>query len=279
MLPNLVIIGAMKCGTTSLHHYLSLHPEISMSKQKELDFFIEKKNWKKGLQWYKDQFLPKSGAKIFGEASPNYTNSLYFPGAAEKMHSVIPNAKLIYLVRDPIERMIAHYIHMYSCGHESKSIDRALTKAERNVYLICSSYYTQICYFLDYFDISQILIIPSEDLRKNTSETLKRIFQFLDVDVSFESWQFAYQHHKSTRKRRKTSRGKAIASSRLMKRLSQIPQPIRSPIEEILYLPFSESINRPKISESTRVHIKNCLAEDIERFRGLTTCEFPAWSV
>jgi hypothetical protein len=68
VLPNLIIIGAPKCGTTSLHHYLSLHPQISMSREKELNFFIAERNWSKGIAWYAAQFAADN--KVRGEASP-----------------------------------------------------------------------------------------------------------------------------------------------------------------------------------------------------------------
>lgn len=67
MLPNLIIIGAMKCGTTSLHNYLNLHPQICMSQDKEPEFFVEEKNWPKGLTWY-ESFFPYT-AKIIGEST------------------------------------------------------------------------------------------------------------------------------------------------------------------------------------------------------------------
>jgi len=108
-LPNLIIIGAMKCATTSLHYYLNLHPQISMSEEKELDFFIHKNNWHKGIEWYKTNFT--GNASVYGESSPNYTKYPFFNGVPERMHAVVPDAKLIYVVRDPIERIISHYIH------------------------------------------------------------------------------------------------------------------------------------------------------------------------
>src|ERR671915_243608 len=70
-LPNLVIIGAQKCGTSVLHYYLGLHPEVSMSKPKELNFFIEERNWPRGVEWYRGHFDPE--ARVRGEASPNYS--------------------------------------------------------------------------------------------------------------------------------------------------------------------------------------------------------------
>lgn len=123
-LPNLIIIGAMKSGTTSLHHYLNLHPEICMSRQKELNFFIEERNWSRGIQWYKSHF--EAEAKIYGESSPNYTMYPIWKSVPERMFSVIPETKLIYIIRNPIEQIISHYVHKYAVGKENRSIEQAL---------------------------------------------------------------------------------------------------------------------------------------------------------
>ena len=80
-LPNLIIIGGLKCGTTSIHHYLGLHPEIQMSKPKELNFFVEELNWDLGLDWYASRFDDRF--KVRGESSPHYTNLPRFDGVAE----------------------------------------------------------------------------------------------------------------------------------------------------------------------------------------------------
>ena len=79
-LPNLIIIGGLKCGTTSIHHYLGLHPEIQMSKPKELNFFVEELNWDLGLDWYASRFDDRFGVR--GESSPHYTNLPRFGGVA-----------------------------------------------------------------------------------------------------------------------------------------------------------------------------------------------------
>ncbi|MGF1520830.1 MAG: sulfotransferase [Leptolyngbyaceae cyanobacterium] len=277
MLPNLVIIGAMKCGTTSLHYYLGLHPEISMSQQKELNFFIEKKKWKKGLDWYKSHFQEKN--KILGESSPNYTSFTQFPGVPQRMHAIIPQTKLIYLVRDPIERMIAHYVHQYSRGSENRNIEEALTTADNNFYLDRSLYYSQVSCFLDYFDGSQLLIMSAEALRQDTSNALKKIFKFLEVETDFDSLQFKYQRHKSTRKRRKTPLGESIANLPVMQNLKKMPQRLRWPIEEFIYFPVSKPIARPSLSERTRHHLKQKLKEDIEKFKRIAEYDFPSWNI
>jgi len=91
-LPDFIIIGAMKAATTSLHYYLNLHPQISMSREKELNFFVKKQNWRKGIAWYKSNFNSKE--QLAGEASPNYTNFPFFKGVPERMHAVVPDIKL-----------------------------------------------------------------------------------------------------------------------------------------------------------------------------------------
>src|SRR4051812_36085465 len=99
MLPNLIIIGAARAGTTSLYHYLRSHPEIWMSPEKELYFFVEDHNWKRGIEWYERHF--PAGTPVRGEASTFYTHFPIRPGVPERIAALLPSAKLIYLVRDP----------------------------------------------------------------------------------------------------------------------------------------------------------------------------------
>src|SRR5687768_14093660 len=98
MLPTFVIIGAMKCGTTSLHYYLAQHPEICMPQKKETDFFITEINYHRGRGWYESLFAQpaKITAKACGEASPNYAKTWQFRGVPERMHDLLPQARLIY---------------------------------------------------------------------------------------------------------------------------------------------------------------------------------------
>src|SRR4051812_3312851 len=115
-LPNLIVIGAKKSGTTSLYVYLDAHPEISMTRDKELNFFVEERNWSRGLGWYGEQF--DAGAPVRGEASPYYTALPHHRGVPERMASVIPDARLVYMVRDPIARLLSHYDMGVARGRE-----------------------------------------------------------------------------------------------------------------------------------------------------------------
>jgi len=108
MLPNFIIISAMNSGTTSLYNYLKAHPEINPSRPKEPSFFIQDRFSTKGLAWYKSIF--KGLGRYTFEASANYSKRHLFPGVPKRMHQVLPEVKLIYLLRDPIERAKSHYM-------------------------------------------------------------------------------------------------------------------------------------------------------------------------
>ena len=99
-LPNLFVIGAMKCGTTSLHSYLNCHPDVLMSEKKETDFFVKELNWEKGLGWYKNLF--DGEATIIGESSQNYSKYQWWPGVPERISNLIESPKFVYVLRDPV---------------------------------------------------------------------------------------------------------------------------------------------------------------------------------
>ena len=96
-----------------------------MSKTKELDFFVEEKMWGRGFDWYRDQFAGADDAVAIGEASPSYTCFPHFGGVPERIASVMPDVRMIYIVRDPIERMRSAYRHGLSAGIEKRPIGDA----------------------------------------------------------------------------------------------------------------------------------------------------------
>src|SRR4051794_39226328 len=108
-LPTFYIVGAMKSGTSALHQAVAAHPAVFMSTPKELHFFVEDRNWSRGVEWYADQFAAANGASAVGEASVTYTQMPFRAGVAERIAQLTPNARIIYLVRHPVERMLSHY--------------------------------------------------------------------------------------------------------------------------------------------------------------------------
>jgi len=248
-----------------------------MSETKELNFFIESRNWSKGINWYKSQF--KGNTKVIGEASPNYTCQSHFPGVPQRMYQLLPDAKLIYLVRDPIKRIIAHYLHNYGEGLESRNLEETLLDGDVNQYLDRSLYYHQLSGYLKYYQPEQILIISSELLKNDTLNTLRKIFNFLDVDINYQSWKYQIQRHKTLRKRRKTSLGNKLAHSLIGQSLTRLPAQMRWPLEEVIYFPFSHSIQYPELSDTLKLKLKHRLREDVERLRDHTGCSFAHWDI
>jgi hypothetical protein len=274
-LPNLIVIGAQKCATTSLHYYLNSHPQIAMAREKELDFFVLKHNWRRGLAWYMAQFSGQ--AQIHGETSPNYTFFPFFSGVAERMYSVVPGTKLIYVVRDPIDRVVSGYIHACAEGYENQPIAAALANPEASPHVWRSQYYRQLEQYLEYFPQSQILVLALEDLYYHRQETMQKVFGFLGVDDTFYSRKFSSIKHPSSHKRRKTSAGNYLARTALMRAVARLPFEIRGKVEALLYFPLSRRIERPVLDEKLRKALTDYLADDVSRLRAYTGYAFGEW--
>ncbi len=278
MLPNLVLIGAMKSGTTSLHYYLGLHPEISMSKPKEIDFFSIDNNWKKGIKWYESHF--NKSTKVRGEASTSYTKHPEFPNVPERMYSIIPNAKLIYLLRDPVERIISHYIQNYSAGREKRTFNKAMNIINQNHYVNCSKYFYQLEQYLKYYNSSNIMIIPSYNLKYQRRRTLKKIFKALKVDEAFYCPEYSNVLHKSVDKKRENVFG--LILKYLYPRLPvKVKNIIKKGLPDIVinnHKAFTKvSIQQPELDENLKMDITNCIMDDILKLRKFTGIKFSDW--
>jgi hypothetical protein len=207
VLPNLIIIGAQKCGTSGLHYYLGLHPEVSMSTPKELNFFIAERNWGRGLEWYSRHFDPS--ARCRGEASPNYTAFPQHMRVPERMAEILPKAKLIYIVRDPLERIAAHWVHNYAKRREKGGLRETLLHPNTS-YVARSRYFTQLQRFLEHYDRNRVMVIENGDLRDDRAATLERVFGFIGVDAGFRHPKFEQVRHSSSRKKRATKMGMRV---------------------------------------------------------------------
>ncbi|MEQ8998168.1 MAG: sulfotransferase [Coleofasciculus sp. B1-GNL1-01] len=274
-LPNLIVIGTQKGGTSSLHYYLSLHPQIYMCREKELDFFIAQRNWERGVEWYKKNFVGE--AKIYGESSPNYTDYPRYAQVPKRMHSIVPEVKIVYILRDPIKRIISHYMHWYSAGLENRSLSDALRNIESSRYTRRCLYYMQLEQYLNYFAKSNIFIMTSEDLYNKPQKIMQKLFTFLEVDNSFYDHKLSRIHHNSSNKRRNNALGKSLEKSPLGETIEHLPRPIREKAKTLLYFPFSQKVQRPTLDKTLEAELIDYLRPDINRLRDYTGLAFEDW--
>lgn len=184
-LPNFVIIGAMRSGSTSLYRYLKDHPHVFMPR-KEIQFFD--RYWERGLDWYSDLFDAHQGQPAVGEASPNYLAS---PVALERMRSVIPEARLLAILRDPADRAYSHYWMEHSRGRDPRTFEEAIaeelehgapdTQPPRD-YLRRSRYLPQLEQVCEHFDRSALQVVLLDDLQDDPTTTYVEVCRFLGID-------------------------------------------------------------------------------------------------
>lgn len=193
MLPNFFVIGVQKAGTTSLHHYLSDHPDIYLPPGKETKFFIREDRYSIGLENYEKQhFSGWNGEKAVGEVDPDI---IFFPEAMERMekHFDLEGLKFILLLRQPVDRAFSHYLMSLRRGFENESFERAVAlEGERmspdfhprmNLsYTSRGFYHAQITRLLERIKPEQLLVRLSDDLKNDTDRVLTDICCFLEVD-------------------------------------------------------------------------------------------------
>ncbi|MBE9040779.1 sulfotransferase [Oscillatoriales cyanobacterium LEGE 11467] len=181
---NLFIVGAMKSGTTSLHNYLGEHPEIFMSQQpKETQYFVKELNWSKGEEWYLSIFASANGARIVGESSTDYTKAPRYQGVVERIAQFNPDARIVYIMRDPIERAISHYWWEVRWSAEGRPMKEAVKSVKD---IIDTSYYAmQLAPYLETFGRDRVMTLTLEELSANPQQNLAALFEWLEVDPSF----------------------------------------------------------------------------------------------
>lgn len=178
-LPDFIIIGAMKAGTTTLFRRLGEVDGIELPEIKEPHFFSDDDRWALGRTWYQGLFDGCTG--VTGEASASYSNSDHAQWTAERMATVVPNARILYAIRDPVGRMRSHYRHQVLRARETRPFGAAVS-APNNEYLACSLYGAVLQAYRNSFPAEQILAYRLEDLDDPTSRTWTKILSHIGSD-------------------------------------------------------------------------------------------------
>lgn len=279
---DFIIPGAMKCGTTTLAKILSKHPEISFCKKKEPQFFAYTTDWKKDIEDYHALYRQKEGV-IYGEASTNYTkypdgslNTNVYKHYNYELWNLIyeynPGMKFVYLVRNPMDRIISQYIHLYIRGFTELSLEKAVLKLPD--LMNTSRYYAQISPFINKFGIENVLIVDFDDLVGNTKSTIHLICSFLNIDFSkydegdFSVWSNSW------------SEGKKISTK--ITDPTGVDLLVKKVLPGKIWSKYSEKYIRkvevkPELTPVYQNIIKNMLKSDIMALENITKKDLSHW--
>lgn len=260
-LPDFVIIGAMKCGTSTLHAQLAAQPQFFMSEPKEPNFFSNDEIYAKGEAWYRGLFAKAPQGAIKGESSTHYTKLPTYPRTIDRLAALIPDAKFIYVTRDPIERLISHYIHEWTQGVITSPIEEAIHKHPELVDY--SRYGYQLQPFVERFGRERVLHIEFERMTAAPQATLERIAAFLGAEGAV-TWRNDLEAQNVSAQRIRTFPFKSLVVDNpvaTMLRRALVPRALRDRVKSTLQMR-----ERPQLSERTRRDLQAVF--DADRFCG-----------
>lgn len=295
-MPNFLIIGAAKSGTTALYHYIKQHPQIYMSPLKETEFFaFEGKELDfcgpgdmprhsiTKLEDYQAQFHDVANETAIGEASPAY---LYISSAADRIQQHIPNAKLIAILRDPVERAYSQFLMFIRDGRETTfdfatALQSEETRALENWawgwrYMDLGFYHLQLKRYFDKFDPNQLKVYLYEDLNKNPIGVLQDVFQFLEVDETFVP-DISVRHNIS-----------GMPKNKMLHSFLTQPNLIKTALRPLLTPSLRKKLTKdlrdknsckPTLSPEMRAQLVNIFREDILQLQDLIQQDLSNWLV
>ena len=296
-LPNFLLIGAAKSGTTAIYAYIKQHPEIFMSTPKELRFFsypgsypegLDEKYIHKGvttLDEYIAHFDGVKGEKAIGEASPMY---IYTPGTAERIKETIPGVKLLAILRNPVDRAYSAYMHAIREWNEpSETFKAALEKEPERIaagwgllwhYTKAGYYFEQLDRYYKIFNPNQIKVVLYDDLVKDTEGLIKDIFEFLGVDPTFSPDTSARPNVSGFPK----SPGfhkfmyRLFMEDNPIKRVSQLVFPKKTRQNVMVNMRLM-NLEKRKMSKDIRNELINLFRDDIEKLEKLINRDLSFW--
>ena len=295
MLPNFLIIGVQKGGTTSLINYLAEHPDVFVPFEKEISYFHSDVFYKKGVEYYKKFFKGWKGEKLVGHAPVN--TLFYAKKAAKRIYDFNREMKLIVIFRNPIDRAYSHYWYCKrNCLEDGltfeEAIERELELLKQNneleelqcvYYLSHGLYYDQIKEYLKYFPQDQMLFLLYEDMKKDLKSTLKRVYSFLGIKDYFSEDLLSKKYNVASMPRIKILQ-KIIYKDNIIKDLykSLIPETLRFFLKEKLISPLvSKNLQKfqyEPMKPSTRKFLQNFFKEHNEKLHKLIGIDISQWN-
>jgi hypothetical protein len=289
ILPNLFIIGAMKSGTSSLHESLHQHPDIFMARMKEPQYFApHRTRWGQwwgqgqpwpapGIGWYLDLFRDAANVKYAGESSVSYTAAPWVSGCERRIHAFNPDARLIYIMRDPVTRALSHYWHFVNDGREDLPPFEAVHRRED--YVARSDYARQLKPYIDVFRRERVFTLTLEELEREPAATMRRLFTWLGVDPRVR---VTVQHINIGRTTLRQTRRHLVPVDTMVKhwRWKQIERRLPSAVPRLIERIAYRTVDKRKvpIAEAT-AFLQQTLAPRVRDLSALLGRDFPEWTI
>ena len=273
-----LIIGAMKCGTTSLFSYLAQHPQISACSEKEPRFFTNDKKWAKGFDWYQNLWnWNPIEHKVALEASVSYTRIPLRPNAAERIAELKEKAnfKFIYIVRNPIDRIESHYTH--GKAQNWAETKQPLSEGINRHLIEVSQYARQIEEYYKRFPANDILLLNFEYLKTKPLNFVRKVCRFLDIDPDYKFQGLDTIHNANNQRLVDESLWKSMSRIKLLRSLAGL-MPTKQ--KQILYNCFGRKIEgNLRLSLEQRNFVLSELREDLRKLSLEYGVDVESWGI
>lgn len=255
--PDYLIIGAMKCGTSTLAAQLGAQPGIFMTDPKEPNYFSDDDVFENGPEWYADLFRTAHVNDVKGEASTHYAKRPDYPLTLSRMTKALPSPRLVYMIRNPIERLVSHYIHAWSLSQTEITLDEMMRS---NATLIdYGRYGWQIQPFIEAYGPDAVLLTSLEKLKKDPATELARVAEHIGFSGSVNWIEDMGARNVSSERMRKFPLQRLLIDNGVARALRRtlVPKSVRNRIRSTHLM-----TERPEISESELKKLQSIFLED-----------------
>ena len=259
MLPDYLIIGAMKCGTSTLAAQLGQQVGIFMSDPKEPNFFSDDDQYARGQDYYQDLFRLASPDDIKGEASTHYTKLPTYPETLPRMVEVFDRPKLVYMIRNPVARAVSHYIHEWTMGVIGEDIEGAIEQHTELTEYGC--YGRQLLPFVEAFGRESIFLTSLEEIKADPHGTLEGVSRFLGHKGEVKWHEEQAQMNRSSERIRKFPMHGLLFDNPLARgvRRTLVPQRLRDKIKQ-----SRQMSDRPQMPDKSMARLEKVFIKDRE---------------
>ena len=274
MVPNFLVIGTAKSGTTTLAQQLCRNPNVGFASAAEPNFFAFDENYSRGMAYYESFFEHCTNKIMVGEKSWRYTVGALYPKARDRIAAHLPNARLVYIVRHPLARTESLWMECLSSGAEVVSKDFNEAIRESVLFVDSSRYWTQLNRYRDYFSDDRILVLFYEDIASRQRNVLESLFSFIGVERALESGFEEARENVSAGKRGDKA---LLVAARRMPGFAALrdaaPQIARGGLRRLL----KRRLERPTWDEDTRQWFLGQVHEDCRRILSYAGKEADYW--